>query len=483
MNQAINYYEIRNESKLEESIVSNDKNGKPISYFKDNVWDFTKSSLCREDRRSTYMLRFDYKTPTGKLLSEYTDLMVLYKSYIYIQMNRASLQTSITKFFLIRNIFNFFISKNINSLDRLDFKILDEYQALIISSDFSNKKKYDVLTSFKNLISYKDLYTISNKNDLLKHTIWILAKTYNERYEKNQTEVISDIDIKNIIKKCDNIIENSEKTLKFKKYKDELSIHYGLNDPNLKGKERGRRTASLLWQWNDKQKEYKGLKTFNDEVRDIYEACCVIILTFTGMRISECLHLPIDCIKEVDTTCGEEDYKLYYLKSTTFKYEDSESGVSNTDDMRSEWLANETVVNAIKILKKLYKYEYSMQNSDFLFCSVRGSSVCQISQNVMRDRIKVFLNDETMSPHRFRRTFARLVARSAFGEVNILQEQFKHKTKEITEYYMQGDVDLEFLNYIESEQEEIKSSVLWDNLLKKAQDDFGDELINKLNEV
>lgn len=76
-----------------------------------------------------------------------------------------------------------------------------------------------------------------------------------------------------------------------------------------------------------------------------------------------------------------------------------------------------------------------------------------------------------------------MVARSAFGDVDILMEQFKHRTKEITEYYMRGDVDIEFLNYVEDDSEEIKDSVLWQKLLEKAQKDFGSELLNQLNKV
>ena len=205
-----------------------------------------------------------------------------------------------------------------------------------------------------------------------------------------------------------------------------------------------------------------------------------LILIYTGMRMSEILSIPVDCLKYKDTRSGDKKYDICYIKSTTFKYETDVMGTKNTNDMRSEWLANGEVAKAVLIMQRLYQFDRKLFNCDVLFCSSVGNVVKQLSYSYVDGELKKLMQDNDFSSHQFRRTFARLVARSAFGDVNILQEHFKHRTREVTEYYMNGDVDNEFLEMIDEEKSEIKKSILWDELLKKAKEDFGYDLKNTL---
>lgn len=151
---------------------------------------------------------------------------------------------------------------------------------------------------------------------------------------------------------------------------------------------------------------------------------------------------------------------LFHLFRRLIKYETDVEGTKNTNDMRSEWLANGEVAKAVSIMQRLYQFDRDLFDCDVLFCSSVGDVVKQLSYSYVDSELKKLMKDENFASHQFRRTFARLVARSAFGDVNILQEHFKHKTKEITEYYMNGDVDNEFLEMIDEEQNEIKKSIL-----------------------
>lgn len=482
--KALKYYEIRDYKKDEfcEKVVSFSSEKKPISYFHDNVWDFSKSACCREDRRSTYVLRFNYEKENIKI-SDYPELLMLYKTYVYIEMNKTSLQSVInTHFFNVRTFLNYLIEKKVFKFSEINNETLFSFEIYLLDSGNSISKIDRIRSTLKNLFSYQHLFPFENYKKINKNC-FLNKKVYNYQDESKQTEIINDLEIKQIIKKCTNIIDNSKLIIIEKENKDKLYAKHKLNNPLLKGYERTKANSLFRSEWLRSGTKYKKLGDLTKDVRDVFDATCVIILAFTGMRISECLHMPIDCLKEVDSTCGKEEYKLYYIKSTTFKYETNKNGLNNTNDMRSEWLANHTVAKAIITLRKMYKEEHRLQKTDFLFCSVIGANFLQISQNVMRDRIKAFLNNSEILPHRFRRTFARMVARSAFGDVDILMEQFKHRTKEITEYYMRGDVDIEFLNYVEDDSEEIKDSVLWQKLLEKAQKDFGSELLNQLNKV
>lgn len=483
---ALKVYEINEleENELLNKAVSYDEKGNQVSLLKDSVWDFTKSDFCRSYQQSQYKLRFDYTLENGSNINQYDSLMNTVKCFTYILLKEKSFTTAKKGYYLTKNLLNYLIDNNILNFEEIDSNTVLGYRQFVFEKYKGNNNLiYRNLRLIKELNDQRRFLPNCFKENIMKNIDYDFnVKTKDIKKEWKQTKVIDDKTLKGIIEDANKVLESSEQLINSRNDWNKLRVKYGYyeNRDEKTKLEKNNITKIVNRKFLKYNDEYNNINDFKDHQRDVVFSSMTLILAYTGMRMSEILSIPVECLKYKETYSGEHKYDICYIKSTTFKYETDVMGTKNTNDMRSEWLANGEVAKAVSVLQRLYEFDRKLFNCDVLFCSSVGSVVKQLSYSYVDSELKKLIKDDEFASHQFRRTFARLVARSAFGDVSILQEHFKHRTREVTEYYMNGDVDNEFLEMVDEEQSEIKKSILWDELLKKAKADFGDDLENKL---
>lgn len=445
-----------------------------ISKFSDDIWNFKNEKFVQNDKKTKYLINFDIIVDEYKLSNpKYYELKIAFKSIMYYIIKEVSFLTARGYVHDFKHIFKYMAKNKIYSLSKMnEKKFLDLRNDLFLEYGVGSIQTNKVFQLLNHITKKRNMIPYCYSEKLFKDSTPSKISLYKRDYNL-QTVVIPDIDIKNIILKCNKIIDNSVGVSILKEKYSALFINYkylGING------EAGRKKM-IRKSFLKKHPEIKSSVDFKNSLDEVMIACFILISLYTGMRLGEILSIPVNCMKKKSTLNGETEYDIFYIKGTTYKYSDNKFGVQETNDIRSEWLANGEVNKAVLTLQKLFEYEYNIKGINKLFFS--ESCVDEFKnyteQNVIIAKMKTFLKDfGDINHHQFRRTFARLVARSAFCDVDILKEHFKHKNKEITEYYMKGDVDNEFINFIEEDKNEIKNSILWNSLLEKAKKDLGD---------
>lgn len=231
----------------------------------------------------------------------------------------------------------------------------------------------------------------------------------------------------------------------------------------------------------------KGYETYAELELDIilFEgAAIILILALTGMRQSELSGLSMDCFQDKKTEFLSTNYGSSFLRGVTYKYSYLPEGQHHI------WLAPQEINAVIERVnqlnrhrreknQRLMSYGYGQFESLITSEAIKASNSLFLSSGInsthryslrldtitIGRRITRFVEysgvktTAKITPHRFRRTFARFVALSPLGSVEALREQFGHLSADITEYYMQGGDD-ELLNWIAEDQSEFQKSVM-----------------------
>lgn len=459
----------KKQSEINNIIISYNQNKVPKSYFNDNIWNFSEENFIQKDKIKFYKINFNIKDNGKSLLSKDNFLLLNnIKEYFYLILKDFAFLTVRNYYIAARSFIIFLMNKNIKSFVEIDENIIYEYRELIfLNHGIGSLQAHKFFWFIKSLIDKRKLIQNCFSNKLLKEKSVSQLSLYKRDYSK-QTKIIPDATLISIIEKCNNTLLNADEIINIRN--DYWNIFNNYNGNAID------KAKAVRKKWIKKYPNIKSSIDFERSVNNIITACFILISIYTGMRIGEILAIKKDCIKKVKTDL----YDIYYLRSTTYKYTETAEGVSETNDMRSEWLANGEVNKAVNVVKKLLKEDYKKSEHNNLFLwkgTTKKESYKPIQQGKISESIKQYL-ESNINHHQFRRTFARLVARSAFGEVDILKEHFKHKTKEITEYYMKGDVDQEFLEFVDHDKDEIKNSILWKELINKAKNELGENYIN-----
>lgn len=470
MLKLINLNKIFYESQKFDNIKINSK-----SFFEDDIWDFKNEEYVQKDKKSKYAINFNIDVDGYELNNpKYYEIKIAYKAIIYYLIKDLSFLTVSGYNHDFKHIFKYMAKQKIYS-----FSNMNEYKFLALRNELFQDfgvgaiQAHKTFQLIKHIVEKRKMIPFCFEDKLFSDVSTANLSKYKRDYSK-QTEIIPDKVLKDIIMKCDNTLESSKDIIKLKKEYSNLFLTYEYNGSNG---EFGR-NKMIRKKFLKNNKDIKSTVEFKNSIDEIMVACFTLISLYTGMRIGEVLSIPFDCIKKTNTLNGNTKYDIFYIKGTTYKYADNKYGVQETNDIRSEWLANGEVDNAVSILHDLFEYEYKTKGIDKLFFSEikLDEFNSYLPQNIIQEKMRNYLSDLIdINHHQFRRTFARLVARSAFCDVDILQEHFKHKTKEMTEYYMKGDVDNEFIKFVENDKDDIKKSILWNSLLDKAKEKLGDQ--------
>ncbi|WP_258184795.1 site-specific integrase [Vibrio splendidus] len=214
-------------------------------------------------------------------------------------------------------------------------------------------------------------------------------------------------------------------------------------------------------------------------------AAIIFMLALTGMRQSELAGLNLDCYQEENNEFLSIDHTSSAINGTTYKYSHLPEGEPH------RWLVPQKMKPVIQKINQLNKIRRDKNqrrlvrdeerradvgitsearkavNSLFLLPGLNAAHGYSLRMdfNTINRRIHYFVQQSGIIPsskitaHRFRRTFARLVALSPLGCVEVLREQFGHKTSDVTQYYMQAG-DSEILNWIAEDQSDFQRSIL-----------------------
>ena len=179
------------------------------------------------------------------------------------------------------------------------------------------------------------------------------------------------------------------------------------------------------------------------------EACFIVIAGYVGMRVSEILSMEAGCIEMMPI--GETCVAQAYVVARMFKTVDDPRG------RMERWLAPEPVVRAVEILERLSlpMRKASERRELFLTKNPRGDIVPVTSPDISL-RIRQFAayvgvphhegKPWPFSPHQFRKTFARFVARRDRSQLMALSDHFKHASIAMTARgYVGNDFDLKEL--------------------------------------
>jgi integrase len=183
-------------------------------------------------------------------------------------------------------------------------------------------------------------------------------------------------------------------------------------------------------------------------VTHLSTACFVVIAGFVGMRISEILSMRAGAAIE-RRRIGETGVEQAYIAARLFKGSDDPMGTPNL------WAAPEPVERAVECLEALSALLRKDADRDDLFVAVHRLPTCigSVTGGAITLRLRAFAREVDvllhegrawpLSPHQFRKTFARFVARGDRSNLLALAKHFKHVSVAMTSRgYVGADFEL-----------------------------------------
>ncbi len=184
------------------------------------------------------------------------------------------------------------------------------------------------------------------------------------------------------------------------------------------------------------------------------DACFVLIAGFVGMRVSEILSMQVGAVEF--HPIGEAGLSQAYVVARLFKTADDPEG------RIERWLAPEPVVRAVECLERLgAPLRAATGYGELLLGKGRmRRAVVRITGTVIKNRLNLFavhvgvpLHEGkrwVFTPHQFRKTFARFVARGDRSQLLALADHFKHVSVSMTSRGYVG-TDFELYELVDEE--------------------------------
>jgi integrase len=197
-------------------------------------------------------------------------------------------------------------------------------------------------------------------------------------------------------------------------------------------------------------------------VAHLTDACFIVIAGFVGMRVSEIMSMEVGCIEH--KLIGEPGIAQAYVVARMFKTVDDPRG------RMERWLAPEPVVRAVELLEHLSlpMRRASNRRDLFLVKNPRSGDIVRVTSRDISGRIRQFAayvgvphhegKPWPFSPHQFRKTFARFIARRDRSQLMALADHFKHVSIAMTaKGYVGNDFDLKELIDQEGQAETVQA--------------------------
>ncbi|NGZ19107.1 site-specific integrase [Vibrio aestuarianus] len=348
------------------TVVSVDKEGNPVSYFGDDIWDFNAFFNFTNDQKSNYQINFHPKKHNSKLLMEL-------KQRIYFLIWGAK--------------------GNLLHMDGGTFRKFSQCKDIAKRSNL-------ILRVFKD--TSIDTFSLLS-NELVFSQLLHEEKKHSEQSVKLRLEALS------VLTQLNKHFPQQRhfslgipegKSLKqiAKQYSSTGKGHYPTVIPVIYEQLMGRLIEDVTAAY-EKLKVLRDVKTYAkkhgiterhayDEFRAIEGACFMTLSAFTGMRISELTQIDSTSYKEVDL----DGIKLCTLRSWTRKLEKL--------PREDAWACAPICKKALEVLTVLND-EYRAKKDD-----IHSSPRFSFARNRSNDNIKRQLSDAVLNTTNLRKLFA-----------------------------------------------------------------------------
>jgi integrase len=201
----------------------------------------------------------------------------------------------------------------------------------------------------------------------------------------------------------------------------------------------------------------------------LVDSCFILIAGFVGMRVSEILSMQVGAIEY--HPIGDTGIEQAYIAARLFKTADNPHG------RPEKWIAPTPVIRTVECLERLSAPLRAVSGRRELFLVKGGplhNQVLPLTGFHITERINCFAafvgvphhkgTPWPFSPHQFRKTFARFVARRDRSQLLALADHFKHVSVAMTS---RGYVGNDFsLHELVDHQGQTETALALDNLLK-----------------
>lgn len=223
-----------------------------------------------------------------------------------------------------------------------------------------------------------------------------------------------------------------------------------------------------------RQRGYEGhLVDLSKDIDELLDACMLIVLITSGIRVSELASLQRGCAY---STIGSDGERYYWMEGWSEK----------THEGKTSWLVPGIAHRALRVAERTTKpfqerleghiaarddndpeADELKRHRQAIFLGrtkQQGNPIRTLSRLAIQYRINRFAqargHDWQFTPHQFRRTFAVYAAHSAYSDLRYLSEHFKHWSLDMTALYaMDERQDLDLYDEVLAEVREIKVEV------------------------
>lgn len=437
-----------------------EKNNLPVSFnnhsfvsiYSDDLWDFSYENQTNKATLKSMTLKFND-------FDSYPLLKESLKECAYKLLTFGIKSTSLfNKILSIKNFYYYIIENfKVYDLKKLSIEHINSYINYISNNSFSYSTCKNKLLFLNNLLfKYRNEFTHSINFQPFqgKKLSSILNKKPNIK-EINQTDIIPDLKWKEIICLCNSYIDKYNKNIDIENLLHNFWIeeYNSKKNGNHKDKTLNFRKTFIYKKFNSHTngiEEYQNITNYSYFIKDVITACGIIIQAFTGMRKSELLSLEKNCCVNFNSIINGVECNLKKINGLTFKYQKTIED-NHQIGQKADWLCPQIVFDAVNVLESIHQtsyYIFKEKNiTPYLFTSIylnnfNDSSVLNCTllydEFIKKNGIKL---DFKLTSHCFRRTLARFFARNLLDlPVDVLKEQFKHFSKDITLYYMKEDL-------------------------------------------
>lgn len=496
--------------------VSWDKEGNPVSYFRDLVWDFTdfspKPKPCRLNFTHWCVKPKSPSTAEQMLIAESKNIVFL------VIFRRAGIPLSITT---VRHYFDLIVTLCRYAL-RTGVKLADVLSVDNIFINFLGAHEQSQLRSLAQLVFTLQQFDCGELGfTAVGRTMLYQVRGRQVEYRNGVgqrqhpplptriysafiSNLLEDLDCNERVLdgllglvQCSNNFRDIPTNKRPKSYIEPLLEEFGLVE------------------FFDKRGLSKTLYGVNRAILEIFVSCKLVVHTFSGMRDGEVEFLQYDCLEPV-TGRGN---KHYMLKGFTTKFADGKK-------KRAKWVVSKEAYRAVGVVKKISSAIYRLAvddtpipNSAPLFLSpgllinkfdgkLRCPRLDLCHFKSMCGRLLEVINDEDLQElhdidpfriwaldseftvgarwhltvHQLRRSLALYASRSGLVTLPSLKRQLQHITEEMARYYSSGSFfaknfldayDDHFSVQFNKAQPESQALAFIKNVLESADASFG----------
>lgn len=425
---------------------------KVLSYFSDDVWRFPNAIFPPGTTDHDKHIRFSKIPARWRLVLK----MVVLEYYLNgIEGRVRPVGSSLISFFKNVSLFLRFASAHVECLSQVSESLCMQYVSCLKNSSSRVGKKFSKSYLCKRFSSVHTLYLLTQVTATPMAHPWPessateLSGADRAHWAQSKTLPIPDNKLAEIFRAAVSRIERADETLTLAEMVSSWQAQYSYSGTvNAKLSAAGYKEGVL------------GLKV---EKSLLLDACCIVILLTSGIRVSELMSLKVG---NHYIRYGEDGNKFYWM-----------SGISTkTKEGKVDWLVTKLTHDALDVAGRVtaeiraeLNGKYNLAKSaddliemhdfedhlDSLFLGMGGHAhkFQTSAAHTIRSRLKRFMLahniDWEVAPHQFRRTFARYVARSQLGDIRYLRDHFKHWTLDMTAIYSEDQVrDRELFNDI-----------------------------------